>query len=129
MFDQPIVYYDSSCGLCNRSVSFIQRHDWEGAFLFAALQSPEGQKTISRIKELFHSAPEPDTIILLEHGVYYIKSDAVLRIAAHLDGGWKYLKYFRNLPPSLRDSIYQKVARNRKKWFGEQTSCSLSSRR
>ena len=35
----PVLLYDGVCGLCNRLVQFVLRHDRGGVFCFASLQS------------------------------------------------------------------------------------------
>jgi len=43
-----LVLYDGVCGLCNRLVQFLLRHDRRAAFDFAALQSVTGRAVVER---------------------------------------------------------------------------------
>ena len=44
----PIVFYDGVCGLCNRLVQFLLKHDREGRLRFASLQSDFAAKVLGR---------------------------------------------------------------------------------
>ena len=60
-----------------------------------------------------------ETVVLMLKGKRYERSSAVLRIALHLRFPWPLLGIFFLVPARIRDSLYDLVARNRKKWFGE----------
>src|SRR5207244_5401306 len=59
------LYYDGECGLCDRFVQFVLRHDPRGHFQFATLQSESGRQVLSRV-----GLPENDlrTVVLVEDG-------------------------------------------------------------
>ena len=42
-----LILFDGVCNLCNGFVQFVIRHDSEGRFRFAALQSAAGQAVLS----------------------------------------------------------------------------------
>ena len=44
----PILLYDGVCGLCNRFVRFILKHDHQDRFRFAALQSKFARAILER---------------------------------------------------------------------------------
>jgi predicted DCC family thiol-disulfide oxidoreductase YuxK len=118
----PIVLFDGVCNLCNGSVQFIIRHDRQGRFRFASLQSSVGQDLLAR----FGMDPgRLDSVILVEGDRWYKESDAALRIARGMSGGWKALTVFRVIPRPIRDAVYRLIARNRYRWFGEQETCWL----
>ncbi len=119
----PIVFYDGSCGLCNRIVRFIIRHDRQGRFHFAPLQSEAGIRAIAAVTEWM--TPAPDTLILFEEGSYYIQSEAVWRIAAGLDAPWNGFRLLRFMPRFIRESAYRVIAKNRRHWFGETDHCEV----
>ena len=54
----------------------------------------------------------------------YVKSEAVLRIARELPR-WQWTWVFHFIPRSIRDAIYDRVARNRYRWFGPRDACIL----
>ncbi len=119
-----IVLYDGLCGLCSRTVRFIARHDSRGRFRFAALQSEVALNLLAGSADL---PPElPDSVILVEAGgAVLVESDAVLRIAASLDGPVRHLARLRIIPRPLRDAVYRLVARVRYRVFGRHDVCEI----
>jgi len=122
MHDGPIVFYDGVCGLCNRAVSFIIRHDRKGCIRFAPLQSAGGEQARRHVR---HAGRDPDSVIFFEKGKYYTESTAAWHIAAYLNGGWKWMQWLRIIPRFLRDAVYRFVSHNRYQWFGKRDHCSL----
>ena len=41
----PVLLYDGVCGLCNRLVQFVLKHDTDARFRFASLQSNYAAQT------------------------------------------------------------------------------------
>ena len=121
-----IIFFDGVCNLCNGFVQFVIRHDPEGRFRFAALQSDAARHLLAA-----HGLPptalaaEPDSVLLLSGGRLYSHSTAVLRIARGLGGGWQLAGVGGLLPRAWRDALYRFVARHRYRWFGRQESCML----
>ncbi|HEX6751172.1 MAG TPA: thiol-disulfide oxidoreductase DCC family protein [Longimicrobium sp.] len=120
--DGPLVLYDGTCGLCNRSVQLILRHDRRGRFRFAALQSDAGRALLER-----HGLPtgEMDTVVLVEGGRAYTRSRAALRIARRMDAPWPVLWPLAAIPRVVADLVYDRVARNRYRFFGRTEACML----
>ena len=121
-----VILFDGVCNLCNSSVNFVIDRDSAGRFKFSALQAPEAapyleicNRTGERAEDLLQS------VVLIEDGKVYTKSAAALRIAKHLDGLWPMMYAFMIVPAFLRDFVYDWIARNRYKWFGERDSCRL----
>lgn len=120
---KKIILFDGVCNLCNNSVQFVIKRDKNDVFRYAALQSDVGQQLL---KQRHIDTIAVDSIILIEPGVaYYIKSDAALEIAQHLGGLWKLSAIFSWIPATIRNRIYDFVAKNRYKWFGKQESCMI----
>ena len=120
--DKPIIFFDGICNLCNSSVQFIIKRDTNNLFLFSSLQSDAAKDILLQYKLENYDL---SSIILLEDGVMYQKSTAILKIARKLTGISKYLYAFKIVPTSIRDGIYALIAKNRYKWFGKRTSCML----
>lgn len=121
--NKKIILFDGVCNLCNGSVQFVIKRDKKDAFRYAAIQSEVGAQLIA---ERHIDTSQVDSIILIEPGVaYFTKSDAALEIAGKLGGLWKLTSVFKWIPKSIRDVIYDFVARNRYKWFGKQESCMI----
>jgi predicted DCC family thiol-disulfide oxidoreductase YuxK len=120
--DGPVVLYDGTCGLCDRSVQLILRHDRRGRFRFAALQSDTGRALLAR-----HGLPVDalDTVVLVEDGHAWTKSGAALRIARRMDAPWPALSTLRLVPRPVRDFFYDRVAKSRYRIFGRVDACML----
>ena len=118
-----IVLFDGVCNFCNDSVQRIMKNDHKDIFRFASLQSDIGQELT---RERGIDTSQVDSIILIDPGnAYYIKSTAALEIAKRMDGFYPILQVFLGLPVSLRDRIYDHIARNRYKWFGKREECKV----
>ena len=123
MENKKIILFDGVCNLCNSSVQFVIKRDKKDIFRYAALQSEIGQELVN---QRHIDTSKVDSIILIEPGVaYYTKSDAALEIAQDLGGLWKLTAVFTWIPTSIRNSIYDLVAKNRYKWFGKQDACMI----
>ena len=118
----PVILFDGVCNLCNGAVQFVIRRDRSANFQFAPLQSAFGESVIQR-----HDFPKPvaDSIVLVDAEGIWQKSDAILRIARKLPGGWPLLYGFIILPKFIRDGIYDWIARNRYRFFGRQLHCMI----
>jgi predicted DCC family thiol-disulfide oxidoreductase YuxK len=116
-----IVLFDGICNLCNNAVQFIIKRDPTGYFKFASLQSETGRQLLKQ----YGISQQIDSIIVIENKKVYFKSSAALQICRKLSGFWKFLNVLRVLPPVFRDFFYDKVAKNRYKWFGKGDSCML----
>lgn len=118
----PIVLFDGVCNLCNRWVRHIIRHDPRGRFRLASLQSDAGRA----LQQEYGIDPEGlDTVVLIDKGRVYTKSDAALRIARRLTGPSCYWWPARHIPRPLRDAAYDLIARNRYRWFGQRDECMV----
>src|SRR5690606_12056108 len=119
-----IVLFDGVCNLCNAAVLFIIARDPAGRFRFAPLRS---EFAVGLLASLGAAVPRAgaDSIVLIQDGRVYQRSDAALRIAAHLSGPWPLLSRLKVLPKALRDAVYDFVARNRYRWFGRQDACRV----
>ncbi len=116
------LFYDGECGMCDRFVQFVLRHDRQEYFQFAPLQSDVGREQLSR-----RGLPQDDleTVILLEAGQTYTRSTATLRVCRRLAGLWPLLYGFILVPKPWRDGVYSLVARNRKRWFKPPAQCPI----
>lgn len=120
---KKIILFDGVCNLCNGSVQFVIKRDKKDRFRYAALQSEVGQQLV---QERHIDTKEVDSIILIEPGVaYFTKSDAALEIAKDLGGVWRLMALFHWFPRSIRNFVYDFVARNRYKWFGKKEACMV----
>jgi predicted DCC family thiol-disulfide oxidoreductase YuxK len=123
--ERPVILFDGVCLLCNGGVNFALDHDSVGKFRYASLQSKAGQSLLIRAGK---KPTDTSSIVLITPTEAYFKSDAVLRIAAKLDGN-PLLPLAGSLGPLLvprflRNVVYDFVASNRYR-FGEAEQCRL----
>jgi predicted DCC family thiol-disulfide oxidoreductase YuxK len=123
--DQPILFFDGVCNLCNRAVQFILKYDKKKIFVFASLQSEPGKKAIAAAATA--KGTSRDSVVLFYKGRYYQRSSAALKTLQLLGFPWSLTKLFYILPSAVRDSVYDFVARNRYKWFGRKEECMVPS--
>ena len=124
----PIILYDGVCGLCNRFVQFVLRHDRKDQFRFAPLQSNFARTILER-----HSLnPEVlDTVyVVFDYGQsserLLSRSEAASAVLKELGGVWRlWAKLLDFLPKRFRDWRYALVARNRYRFFGKYETCPL----
>lgn len=122
MPEGPILLFDGVCHLCDHSVRFVLARDRRQAFRFAALQSAAGTRLTSQFAP---DARNLKSVVLITEGVAYTKSDAVLQIAARLNGPWHLLRILWLVPRPIRDWVYDRVAGNRYRWFGRSETCLM----
>ena len=116
------ILFDGVCNLCNGFVQFVIVRDPQAQFRFAALTSDAAQ---SLLRESAVSAPIPDSIVLVEDGRVYFRSDAALRIARGLTFPWPLLGVFTIVPRVIRDWVYDFIAARRYQWFGRRDVCMV----
>jgi predicted DCC family thiol-disulfide oxidoreductase YuxK len=122
MDNKPVILFDGICNLCNSAVQFVIRHDPKKTFLFAPLQSNEGQK-LSQQYQL--QMTNWNSFVLIEEGKTYTCSTAALKVTRNLNGLWKLAYVFMIVPKFIRDGIYKWVSNNRYKWFGKRDACMI----
>jgi predicted DCC family thiol-disulfide oxidoreductase YuxK len=116
------VLFDGVCNLCNGTVQFIIKRDRAAIFRFASLQSHYAQRLLRQVNL---PTDQLYSVIVIEDGIAYQKSDAALRIARHLPGFWHWLYIFRFIPKFIRDGLYNFIAANRYRFFGKQDHCMI----
>lgn len=118
--DHPLVLFDGTCNLCNGAVQFVLRRDPRAHFRFASLQSAAAKSALAAAGV---TAALPDSIVVVHRGRVRVKSGAALAIARGLRFPWPLLTVFWLVPFSLRDLVYDWIARNRYRWFGKRDEC------
>jgi predicted DCC family thiol-disulfide oxidoreductase YuxK len=113
-----LIFFDAECGLCQRSVRFIQSIDKKKRFAFAPLQGTTAQKKLSgRLEKL----KRENTMVLLENcgstkQRVWIRGRAVFRILWLVGGAWRFAGWLYILPFGL-DAVYSLIARFRHLFF------------
>ncbi len=120
-----VVFYDGHCGLCHWAVRFILTEDRTGkAFRFAALESDTFHAALSEPER----ASLPDSLVVqTDDGTILTRSGAVLHILRRLGGMWGICGIvLRLMPRTLRDGMYDGIARIRHRLFQAPTaSCPI----
>lgn len=119
--DSPILFFDGVCGMCNRFVDFILKHDKQGHILLTPLQ---GETATARLPE--SDRENLNSVVLLdEHGETRY-STAVVHVLGHMGGFWKLVSWTLWLiPRPIRNIGYRFIARNRYRMFGKKETCRM----
>lgn len=115
-----IVLFDGLCNFCDSSVQFIMKRDHNAHFQFASIQSEIGQQLLKE-----HGLTEVDSIVVINNENAFTKSNAAIEIAKYFKGLWKILVVVKVVPKPFRDMVYDWIARNRYKWFGQKDACRI----
>eukprot|EP00955_Chlamydomonas_euryale_P057660 356866-Chlamydomonas_euryale.AAC.2 len=132
---RPVILYDGVCNFCNGAVDVMLQYDPEGRFRMAALQSAAGRRLLARVGR---RPDDISSIVVVEParldgqgrgsgngggssggrdagrraaGVRaYLKSDAVMRIAAGMKDPFPLVSWLgAPLPGFVRDAMYDQV--------------------
>ncbi len=122
--NQPLLFFDGVCNLCNNSVTTIIKKDRHQKFKFASIQSDAAKEILLQFDD-YNS--DIDSIILINKNHIYYKSSAVLRVCKILGGLYSFLIIFWLIPKPIRDWMYDFIAKNRYRWFGKRESCMMPS--
>ncbi len=121
---ERVVFFDGVCGFCNRAIRWLIERDPQRRLHYASLQGDTAAAVRARHAEF---PADVDTVVLLERGSdgehIRLRSDAVLRIVAVIDGPWRRLAWLRVLPRPILDWGYRLFARNRYRMFGQLDVC------
>ena len=119
--DQPTVFFDGICGLCNYTVNWLLSHDREHKLRFAPLQGTTAGKIVDgAIRNRL------DTLVFVRDGRTFTRTAAVSRILMTLGGRWQVLGWLLWIIPwPIRDFGYGIVSRLRYRLFGKHESCRL----
>ncbi len=99
---ENIIYYDSDCKLCNSLKNTIEKNDKEKVFSFIPLQLSEYKNS--------------DSLIYVENGKKYDKSDAALKIGEKLKIWKPIIKILKFTPRPLRNAVYNFISKHRHKF-------------
>jgi predicted DCC family thiol-disulfide oxidoreductase YuxK len=117
-----IVVFDAKCLLCNGWVQFLLRHDHQGVFRFASIQSAAGQALLAhaglRVEGL-------QTLLVVDGTKTWQHTPAIFRVLNGLGWPWRAAWIGWLVPAPLRDYLYRWIARNRYWLFGRSETCLL----
>src|SRR5215831_4322769 len=122
-----LVLYDGVCGLCNRLLQFLLKHDRRRVFAFAPLQSATGSAIVRRCGG---NPQELTTFYAVANyrradSQIFLRGDAALFVAGQLGWPWKLACAAAVLPRAWRDAMYDAIAKHRYRIFGRYDECQL----
>ncbi len=120
--NHSLVLFDGYCNLCSWSVHWILKKDKKRHFRFIPMQSKKAKTLLQR-----YSMNEQylRTVILLDEGAIYTKSEAGLRILKKLGFPWNISWVLMLVPRYFRDLVYSWISAGRYRWFGRRVSCYI----
>ena len=122
--DKQLILFDGVCNLCNSSVLYVIKRDKKDIFLFAPLQSEIGKELINQFNV---DTSNTDSILLFnpKSNTLKYKSTAAMHVTKHLGFPSNLLTIFFIVPTFIRNWVYNYVAKNRYKWYGQKESCMI----
>ena len=121
--EKPNLFYDGDCGLCARGVQWILRHERRDALRFAPLQGET-----YRALAIAGKPTDMSTMVLLEGGRLFTRSDSWVRVLRRVGGVWSAVgAVIGVIPRGPRDWAYGVIARRRHAWFGRADACAVPS--
>lgn len=118
----PIILFDGVCNFCNRTVNTIIVHDKPAMFQFVPIQSKIANEMVAQYGL---NQKALSSVILVEEHQVFIKTDAIIRIAANLSGWPRVFSLLKYIPKGIRDAMYDLVAKYRYVIFGKRSVCMV----
>ncbi|MFC5989656.1 thiol-disulfide oxidoreductase DCC family protein [Limoniibacter endophyticus] len=116
-----VLIFDAECVLCSSWIHFILRHERDASISFVSALSKTGLDQAE--KRGLDRSDLQNTFLLIKNGQALMRSDAVLALVSHLKFPWSFLGSLRLVPLFIRDGIYERIARNRYRWFDRKQAC------
>jgi len=114
----PVLLLDSDCVLCNGFARFVIERERTPELRFGSIRSTLGDAL----------GVDDSSMVLVEAGVVWRESTAVLRTLRRLRKPWRWLAALLIAPRPIRDAVYRLVARHRYRLFGRRpASCPVPS--
>lgn len=121
--DQPVVFFDGECVMCNGFVDILLRVDPAGKIKIAPLQGETARQSLPPLP-----TDREAWSIYYQDGIrLHDQSDAFIQICKRLGGVWSTLSVIGLIPRPIRDSIYRLIARNRYRLLGRRATCRMPS--
>ncbi len=121
--EKSIIIFDGACNLCNGVVGWLIKLAPSGLFECIAFQSPKGQHIL---KEYGKPTDRLDTVMLIDNQELHTHSDGFLKIVSKIPKWKSVAALLAFIPRIIRDYIYNTASRNRLKWFGASSSCTIN---
>lgn len=121
--NKDIIIFDGECNLCNGVVGWLLKFAPEELFQFVPFQSPTGQHLLEKNGFKTHQL---DTVILIDTKGVHTHSDGFLRVVSKVPKWKRVAALLAFIPRLIRDFVYKTASKNRVKWFGTSSSCTIS---
>lgn len=115
------ILFDEVCVVCSKWFRFVAERDPHARFRFAAIQGPTGRKLAESLG-IDPDSPETNAVVI--DGRAYFRSDAAIEVLRRLPG-WRWTLLLRVVPRSIRNGLYDVIARNRYALFGRMNACMV----
>lgn len=111
------IYYDGYCKLCSGFIRLTIKYSKPGTFIYTPLQHATIQ-----IPSSFS-----DTVILeTNDGNILAYADAVSIVLSNMSTPFRIMNTLLKIfPKSLRNKVYEIIAKNRYTWFGKYDQCQI----
>jgi len=114
MNEKKIVFYDGSCGFCNKTVQLILKLEKNQECQFAAIQSSFAQQFFKKQNIVV----DMSTFYYAKNGTVFTKSTGFIELSKEFRRPWNYLTILTIIPKKIRDFFYDVIARRRTKLAG-----------
>ena len=118
---QPIVFFDGECVMCNGFVDILLKVDPVGTILIAPLQGQTAKQYLPPLPV----DREAWSIYYRDEQHLYDQSDAFIQVCKRLGGVWSVFTVIHWMPRPIRDRIYRLIAQNRYRLFGRRDTCRM----
>ena len=116
--DSTIVFYDSTCVLCDRSILWLIKNDFEDSFRFSHINSSFAKRQSFTISQ--------EAISILSSDGLYLESSRAVLFLLQKTTRYKFIHLFLSkIPNKILDVFYFKIAANRYRWFGSYDNCKI----
>jgi predicted DCC family thiol-disulfide oxidoreductase YuxK len=92
-------------------------------FKLCSVQSEIGQ---ALLMHLGYSTDRFETMLVIANNQVYEKSDAFFSIMKKIGFPYNLLLVLKIVPKFIRDWLYDRIALNRYRWFGQYESCPIN---
>lgn len=106
--------------MCNHFVDFLIKRDKRGKLHFASLQG----KTAAELLEP-EDIKDLSSVVFKTDDRVYKYSTASIKATSQLGGIYKLALVLLIIPPFIRNTVYNFIAKNRIKWFGQREDCRI----
>ena len=121
--EEPVLYFDGVCNLCNSTIDFFIKKDKRKKFKYSSLQSNYAKKSLDK-----KFTNDLDTVVLKYNGNTYVRSQAILASLVILGLPYSLLGMLLIIPAPATDLIYKLIARYRYRLLGKRDSCRIPNK-